>query len=75
MVLAAPVAVETVQFRADVLLHVPEIATPDPAETCADVIVPVPPGVVHDGTPEEFSVRICEPELLPGTVTQALPFQ
>src|SRR6516225_12059209 len=55
------------------MVPVAVMTPPDnPVPAVTDVTVP---GVVHDGTPDEFSVSTCVPLKLPANVTHAVPFQ
>ena len=72
MVISAGIElVKTLKLTATVPVDV--IVPPDnPVPAVTDVTVP---GVVHDGAPVEFSVNTCDPLLLPGSVSHAVPFQ
>src|SRR6516164_3377880 len=55
--------------------RVPVVVIVPPDNPCPPTIDVTVPGVVHDGTPEEFSVRTCDPVVLPASITHAVPFQ
>jgi hypothetical protein len=55
-------------------IPVPAVIESAPVNTLSDD-TPAVDDAAQDGTPDPFSVKYCDPELLPGSVTQFVPFQ
>jgi hypothetical protein len=52
----------------------PAVTVTAPVSTLSDD-TPAVDDAAQDGTPDAFSFKYCDPELLPGSVTQFVPFQ
>jgi hypothetical protein len=55
-------------------IPVPAVIESAPVNALSDD-TPAVDDAAQDGTPDAFSVKYCDPELLPGSVTQFVPFQ